>query len=58
MLSRGGSVADLVRLGPLVPLVTVLGPLWRGRGQEAEIMSGQRLPGGEQGPEVTAAALQ
>ena len=58
VLSGGGGVADLVRLGPLVPLVTVLGPVWRGRGQEAEIMPGPRLPGGEQGPEVTAAALQ
>ena len=58
VLSRGGSVADMVRLGPLVPLVTVLGPVWRGRDQEAEIMSGPRLPGGEQGPEVTAATLQ
>ena len=58
VLSRGGSVAHLVRLGPLVPLVTMLHPVWRGRDQEAEIMSGPRLPGGEQGSENTAATLQ
>ena len=58
VLSRGASVPLLVRLGPLVLVVSVLCSVWRRRDQEAEIMSWPRLPGSRPGPEISAEAVQ